>query len=101
MRKSRFSEEQIIGMLREHEIGWKVAGPCRKYGIPDATFDKYKAKFGRDARCVREVVASAKDGQIDGLHPHSGRIQKMVAPQWQKISCPKSSKESNSTTASK
>ncbi len=46
MRKSRFSEEQIIGMLREHESGLKTAELCRKYGISDATFYKYKAKFG-------------------------------------------------------
>ena len=46
MRKSRYSEEQIIGMLREHEAGFTTKELCRKYGISDATFYKYKAKFG-------------------------------------------------------
>ena len=46
MRKSRFSEEQIIGMIREHDAGVKTAEIGRKYGISDATFYKYKARFG-------------------------------------------------------
>ncbi len=46
MRKSRFSEEQIIGMIREHDARVKTAEICRKYGISDATFYKYKARFG-------------------------------------------------------
>ena len=46
MRKSRYSEEQIIGMLREHDAGVSTKEVCRKYGISDATFYKYKAKFG-------------------------------------------------------
>lgn len=61
MRKSRFSEEQIIGMLREHESGLKTAELCRKYGISDATFYKYKAKFGgmtvSDAQRLRTLEA--------------------------------------------
>ncbi|MCC5980368.1 MAG: transposase, partial [Oceanicaulis sp.] len=46
MRKSRYAEEQIIGMLREHDAGVITKEVCRKYGISDATFYKYKAKFG-------------------------------------------------------
>jgi len=61
MRKSRFSEEQIIGMLRAHESGLKTAELCRKYGISDATFYKYKAKFGgmtvSDAQRLRTLEA--------------------------------------------
>lgn len=39
MQRSRFSEEQIIGILKEHEAGACVAGPCRKHGVSDAVRD--------------------------------------------------------------
>src|SRR5438477_8113083 len=46
MKRSRFSEEQIIGILKEHEAGVAVAGLCRKHGVSDASIYKWKAKFG-------------------------------------------------------
>jgi putative transposase len=46
MTRSRFSEEQIIGMLKEHEAGVSVADLCRMHGISDASTYKGKAKFG-------------------------------------------------------
>lgn len=59
MRKSRFSESQIIGMLKEQEAGLATADVCRKYGLSPATFYKLKAKFGglevSDARRLRQL----------------------------------------------
>lgn len=46
MKRSRFSEEQIIGILREQEGGQTTADVCRRHGISPATFYKWKAKYG-------------------------------------------------------
>ena len=46
MKRSRFTEEQIIGILREQEAGMPTADVCRKHGISGATFYKWKAKYG-------------------------------------------------------
>ena len=46
MKKSRFREEQIIGVLKQHEAGMKTADRCREHGISSATFYGWKAKYG-------------------------------------------------------
>jgi putative transposase len=59
MRRSRFTEEQIIGILKEQEAGMPTAEVCRKHAISSATFYKYKARFGglevSDARKLRAL----------------------------------------------
>lgn len=46
MKRRRFTEEQIIAILREQEAGMATAEVCRKPGVSSATFYKWKAKFG-------------------------------------------------------
>ena len=59
MKRSRFTEEQIIGILREHDAGGQTVDVCRKHGISSATFYKWKAKYGglevSDARRLRSL----------------------------------------------
>ena len=73
MKPSRFSEEQIIGMLKEQEAGAKTADVCRKYGISSATFYKFKAKFGG-----MEVSDARK---LKALEEENARLKKLLAEQ--------------------
>ena len=59
MKKSRYSEEQIIAVLKEHQAGIPVADLCRKHGISDATFYNWRSRFGgmevSDARRLKSL----------------------------------------------
>ncbi len=61
MKRSRLSEEQFIGILKEHQAGVSAADLCRKHGISAATFYKWRSKYGgmevSDAKKLRALVA--------------------------------------------
>lgn len=71
MKRSRFSDEQIIGMIKEQEAGMPTAQVCRKYGISSASFYKYKAKFG-----VLEVSDARK---LKALEEENAKLKKLLA----------------------
>jgi putative transposase len=71
MKRKRFTEEQIIGVLKEHELGTKTADLCRKHGISEATFYSWKSKFGG------MDVSEAK--RLKALETENGKLKRLLA----------------------
>ena len=71
MRKSKYTEEQIVGFLRQVEAGMPVKDLCRKHGFSDASFYKWRAKYGgmdvSEARRLKE------------LESENGKLKKLLA----------------------
>ena len=73
MRRSRFSEEQIIRILKEHQAGLGVKELCRQHGISDAPFYKWRSKYGG------MEVPDAK--RLKALEAENAKLKKMLAEQ--------------------
>jgi len=71
MKSSRFTEEQIIGLLKEQEAGQRTADVCRRHGISEATFYKYKSKYGG------LQVSDAK--RLKALESENSQLKKLLA----------------------
>jgi len=71
MKRSRFTDDQIIGILKEHEAGLSAADLCRKHGISDATFYKWRSKYGG------MDVSDAK--RLKALQDENAKLKKLLA----------------------
>lgn len=73
MKRGRFTEEQIIGVLKEHQAGMSAADLCRKHGISDATFYTWRSKYGG------MEVSDAK--RLKALDEENRKLKKLLAEQ--------------------
>ena len=73
MKRSRFSEEQIISVLKEHEAGMKTADVCCKHGISDATLYKWKARYGG--------MTASETARLRMLEEENRRVKKPLGEQ--------------------
>ena len=73
MRKGRFTEAQIVGVLHEHEAGTTIAGLCRRHGITETTFHRWKRKYGG------LQVNEAK--RLKALEDENRQLKRIVADQ--------------------
>ncbi len=71
MKRSRFTQEQLIGVLKEHQAGAAVADLCRKHGISDATFYTWRSKYGG------MEVSDAK--RLKVLEDENARLKRLLA----------------------
>ena len=78
MRRSRFSYEQIIGILKEHQAGLSAQDLCRKHGISDATFYSWRRKYGG------MEVPEAK--RLKALEEENARLKKLLAESMMDVS---------------
>jgi len=78
MKRSRFSDEQIIGILNEHQAGLGAKELCRKHGVSDATFYKWRSKYGG------MEVSDAK--KLKALEAENAKLKKLLAEQMMDVS---------------
>lgn len=71
MKRSRFTEEQIVGILKEQEAGQRTADVCRRHGLSEGTFYKWKAKYGG------LEVSDAR--RLKALEDENARLKKLLA----------------------
>ena len=64
MKRTRLTDEQIIGILPEHEAGAKCAVLCRKHGMSEGTFYSWKAKFGGMHCLAGRCAATSREGRF-------------------------------------